>query len=57
MDCFDLNGAANEYLNADMRDKIFSIAAFMGVSMKTEFRDEYDKWEAEKEIQNTSNSK
>jgi hypothetical protein len=52
MDCFDLNGADGEYVNADMRDKIFSIAGFMGVSMKAEFRDEYDKWEAEKESQN-----
>jgi hypothetical protein len=54
MDCFDLNG--NDYdenvnVNADMKDKIFLIATFMGVSMKEEFRKEYDEWEAEMEME------
>ena len=56
MDCFDLNGVEGENVNADMMDKIFSIAVFMGVSMKAEFREEYDKWEAEKEMQDMNNS-
>jgi hypothetical protein len=51
MDSFDLNGPNNENANADMRDKILSIATFMGASMKDDWWAEYDKWDAEREVE------
>jgi flavorubredoxin len=51
MDCFGQNGPNNEQVNANIRDKIFIVATFMGVMMKREFREEYDKWEEEMEAQ------
>lgn len=51
MASFNLAGPNNENMNANIRDKIFEIAGFMGVSMKEEFREEYDRWEMINEMQ------
>jgi hypothetical protein len=50
MASFNLNGPNDENVKANIRDKIFAIAGFMGVSMEEEFREEYDSWEMEKDM-------
>ena len=49
MECFDLNDRNEVNETTDIREKIYLIATFIGVKMKREWSDEYDKWEEEKD--------
>lgn len=43
MASYNLNGPDNENMSAGIMDKVFIIAGFMGVMMKGEFVEEYNR--------------
>jgi hypothetical protein len=49
MDCFGLEVIFNGILYDDLRDKILSIAGFMGAEMRDDWWTEFYKWNAERE--------
>lgn len=57
MASFNLNGPNNENTTASIMDKISMISGFMGVWMKEEFLEEYDKKQVVKEIKEMAASK
>jgi hypothetical protein len=57
MASFNLNGPNNENATASIMDKVLMIAGFMGVWMKEEFVEAYDKKQVIKEIEQMAASK